>query len=117
MKNIEIKQTQKTKKEIHVDCLVNHLIRWSKEHQAPVAQSVEGLSLGTLTQKTTRSLNAVTAAYTPDILLAAANLLIEFEGKHGAVADVLERAEVIRTRRGYVMNPVFLNDDFWLKQA
>ncbi len=101
---------QRAKKLHHVDSLANHLIRWSKEHQMPVGQSVAALSHGALTKKTASSLNAIAAAFTPDILFAAANLLADFEFKHGSACDVLERAAVISTRNGFTLSPVYLHD-------
>ena len=99
---------QKTKQEIHINYLITHLIGWSKANQASITQAIDGLSLGTLTRKTTSSLNSITAAFAPEILVVATKLLAEVEEAHGAIADVLETAKVIRTRKGYVLQPVFV---------
>lgn len=107
-KELNMNVNQKTKQEIHLNYLITHLINWSKENQAAIAQSVDGLCLGTLTKKTTSSLNAITAAFPPEILVVATKLLADVEEIHGAVADVLKTAQVIRTKKGYVLQPVFM---------
>ena len=107
-KEYNMNVNQKTKQEIHINYLVTHLIGWSKSNQASITQAIDGLGLGTLTKKTTSSLNAITAAFAPEILVVATKLLAEVEEAHGAIADVLEAAQVIRTRKGYVLQPVFV---------
>ena len=98
----------KTKLEIHISGLVTHLIRWSKEHQAPITQSVNGLCEGTLTKRTASSLRAILAAYSPEAFLVASKLLSDVEDKHGPIPDVLMSAEAVRTSRGYVLNAVYV---------
>lgn len=100
--------TPKAKLEINVNTLVGHLIRWSKEHQASITESVHGLCEGTLTRKTASSLRAILAAYSPEVFWMATKLLAEVEDKHGPVPDVLVNATATRTNRGYVLNANFV---------
>lgn len=98
----------KAKLEINVNTLVNHLIRWSKDHQTSITESVLGLCEGTLTRKTASSLRAILAAYSPEVFLVASKLLADVEDKHGPIPDVLVNATAMRTSRGYALNAVFV---------
>jgi len=98
----------KAKLEINVNTLVAHLIRWSKEHQKSITESVLGLCEGTLTRKTASSLRAILAAYAPEVFLVASRLLSDIEDKHGPIPDVLINATASRTSRGYVLNANFV---------
>lgn len=99
---------QKTKLEIHINSLVKHLIRWSKENQASITQSVNGLCEGTMTKRSASSLRAILAAFSPEAFLVASKLLCDVEDKHGPIPDVLMAAEAVRTSRGYVLNAVYV---------
>lgn len=98
----------KAKLEINVNTLIAHLIRWSREHQASITESVLGLCEGTLTRKTASSLRAILAAYAPEVFLVASRLLSDIEEKHGPIPDVLVNATAMRTSRGYVLNTNFV---------
>lgn len=98
----------RSKLETNISTLVNHLIRWSKDHQVSITESVLGLCEGTLTKKTASSLRAILAAYSPEVILVASKLLSDVEGVHGPIPDVLISADAVRTSRGYVLNAVYL---------
>lgn len=99
----------KTKLETHINSLVKHLIRWSKEHQASITPSVTGLCEGTLTKRTASSLRAILAAYSPEAFLVASKLLGEVEEKHGPIPDVLLTADAVLTQRGYILKVIFVD--------
>ena len=99
---------QKTKLELHINSLVKHLIRWSKENQASITPSVTGLCEGTLTKRTASSLRAILAGFSPEVFLVASKLLGEVEDKHGPIPDVLSSAAAVRTNRGYILKAVFV---------
>ena len=107
-KKVGCDMNAKAKLEINVNTLVAHLVRWSKEHQASITESVLGLCEGTLTRKTASSLRAILAAYAPEVFLVASRLLSDIEDKHGPIPDVLVNATVSRTSRGYVLNANFV---------
>jgi hypothetical protein len=105
---VECGMSARAKLEINVNTLIGHLIRWTKEHQAPITESVLGLCEGTLTRKTASSLRAILAAYAPEVFLVASRLLSDIEDKHGPIPDVLVNATATRTSRGYVLNANFV---------
>ena len=98
-----------SKAERHVKMLVDHLIGWSRDHQASITASVKGLCEGTLTKRTASSLRAILAAYQPETFLVASELLSKVEEHYGPVPDVLASADAVLTRRGFVLNAVFTN--------
>jgi hypothetical protein len=99
---------QKTKLESHVNSLVKHLIRWTKEHQASITPSVNGLCEGTLPKKTASSLRAILASFSPEVFLVASKLLCDVEDMHGPIPDVLLTADAVRTHRGYILKAVYV---------
>lgn len=100
---------RRLKAEVHVKMLVNHLIRWSQDHQASITTAIRGLCEGTLPKRTNSSLKAVLAAYQPETFLVASDLLRQVEENYGPAPDVLSSADAVLTRGGYVLNAVFTN--------
>jgi predicted protein tyrosine phosphatase len=107
--DVTVNTKRKSKAEVHVKMLVDHLIRWSQDHQASITASVKGLCEGTLTKRTASSLRAILAAYQPETFLVASELLATVEEHYGPVPDVLSSADAILTRHGFVLNAVFTN--------
>jgi hypothetical protein len=107
--DVIVNAKRKSKAEVHVKMLVDHLIRWSQDHQASITASVKGLCEGTLTKRTASSLRAILAAYQPETFLVASELLTKVEEHYGPVPDVLSSADAILTRHGFVLNAVFTN--------
>jgi hypothetical protein len=108
-RDVTVNAKRKSKAEVHVKMLVDHLIRWSQDHQASITASVKGLCEGTLTKRTASSLRAILAAYQPETFLVASELLTTVEEHYGPVPDVLSSADAILTRHGFVLNAVFTN--------
>lgn len=103
-----MQMSTKSKLESNVNSLVNHLIRWSKDHQASLSDSILGLGEGTLPKKTASSLRAIVCAYSTEVVLVASKLLSEVEEDFGPIPDVLLSAIAVRTKRGYALNAVYV---------
>ena len=99
---------QKTVLMNHINSLVNHLIRWTKEHDLALAPSVQSLCEGTMPKKTASSLRAILCAFSHEVVLEAIKLLTEVESSHGPIPDVLLNATVSKTKRGYVLQSMLV---------
>lgn len=92
----------------HINSLINHLIRWTKDHDLALAPSVQGLCEGTMPKKTASSLRAILCAFSHEVVLEAIRLLTEVESFHGPIPDVLLDATVSKTKRGYVLQSILV---------
>ena len=99
---------QKTAFMNHINSLINHLIRWTKEHDLALAPSVQSLCEGTMPKKTASSLRAILCAFSHEAVLEAIKLLTEVESSYGPIPDVLLNATVSKTKRGYVLQSLLV---------
>ena len=107
IQEVSLVAKHKARTQARVQLLVNHLIRWSKEHEASITTSVKSLCEDRLTKQTASSLRAIFAAYQPEAILVATQLLAAVEEQYGPVPDVLVAADVVLTRYGYELHADF----------